>query len=54
VSPKDPGPWCVPAAAPGDRAIVLRLCERLSEGAVLDAEALRALPWELSLLERLE
>ncbi len=40
--------------APGDEAIVLRLRERLPEGAVLDADALRALPWELSLLERLE
>lgn len=40
--------------APGDRAIVLRLKARLPEGAVLDAEALRRHPWELSLLERLE
>ncbi|HHJ12809.1 MAG TPA: DUF1874 domain-containing protein [Gammaproteobacteria bacterium] len=40
--------------APGDAAIVLRLRERLPEGTVLDAAALRALPWELSLMERLE
>ena len=40
--------------ARGDKAIVLRLLERLPEGAVLDASTLRALPWELSLLERLK
>jgi len=39
---------------PGDRALVLRILERLPEGAVLDAEALAKIPWELSLLERLE
>jgi len=39
---------------PGDKAIVLRLLERLPPGAVLDAEAMHAIPWELSLLERLE
>ncbi len=39
---------------PGDRALVLRLKERLPEGVVLDAEAMAAIPWELSLLERLE
>lgn len=41
------------AMQPGDRALVLRLLERLPEGAVLDASALQALPWELSLLSRL-
>ena len=40
--------------AAGDAAIVLRLLERLPEGAVLDAATLRTVPWELSLLERLE
>ena len=39
---------------PGDRAIVLRLLARLPEGAVLDADAMERVPWELSLLERLE
>jgi sensor c-di-GMP phosphodiesterase-like protein len=37
----------------GDRAIVLRLVARLEEGAVLDAEAMARLPWELGLLTRL-
>lgn len=41
------------AMRPGDRALVLRLLARLSEGAVLDADALRDLPWELALLELL-
>lgn len=36
----------------GDRAIVLRLLERLPEGRVLDADALRAWPHELALLVR--
>lgn len=38
----------------GDQALVLRLGERLPEGAVLDSETLDSLPWELSLLERIE
>lgn len=37
---------------PGDRALVLRVLERLPEGAVLDAAALEASRWELGLLTR--
>lgn len=37
---------------PGDQALVLRLLARLPEGAVLDAAALAAVPWELGLLSR--
>ena len=40
--------------APGDRAIVLRVRERLPEGVVLDRAALDLTDWELSLLTRLE
>jgi hypothetical protein len=39
---------------PGDRAVVFRLLTRLPEGAVLSAEELAALPFELGLLERVE
>lgn len=39
---------------PGDQALVLRLLARLPEGAVLDAAALAAVPWELGLLTREE
>ncbi len=38
---------------PGDRAVVLRLKGRLPEGAVLTAEQMRDLPFELALLTRL-
>ncbi len=38
---------------PGDRALVLRLCQRLSEGHVLNEAAMARLPFELGLLERL-
>lgn len=38
---------------PGDQALVLRLLERLPEGAALDAQALAALPHEFGLLTRL-
>lgn len=38
---------------PGDRALVLRIKQRLPEGAVLSAEEMAAIPYELSLLERL-
>jgi len=38
---------------PGDRALVLRLIERLPEGMVLTAEEMQTLPFELSLLTRL-
>lgn len=41
------------AMRPGDRALVLRLLDRLPEGAVLDADALHASAWELGLLTRL-
>jgi hypothetical protein len=37
----------------GDSALVLRLKTRLTEGAVLDAQALKDLPYELSLLTKL-
>lgn len=40
--------------APGDEAIVLRLRDRLPAGAVLDEATLRTLPFDLSLLTRLE
>jgi len=36
----------------GDRAVVLRLKERLPEGAVLNEEQMRNLPFELGLLTR--
>lgn len=39
---------------PGDRALVLRLLERLPENRVLSAEEMAALPFELGLLTRLE
>jgi STIV B116-like len=39
--------------APADRALVLRLRDRLPEGAVLSEEELRAVPYELGLLTRL-
>lgn len=39
---------------PGDRALILRLKQRLPEGRVLDIDELRAWPRELALLERLE
>lgn len=39
---------------PGDRALILRLKERLPEGQLLDAAELRAWPHELALLVRLE
>ena len=38
---------------PGDQALVLRLLDRLPEGAVLDAAALARLPHEFGLLTRL-
>ncbi len=38
---------------PGDRAVVLRLRTRLPDGISLDAEQMRALPFELGLLTRL-
>ena len=38
---------------PGDQALVLRLLQRLTEGAVLDAAALAAVPHEFGLLTRL-
>jgi len=38
---------------PGDRALVLRLKERLPEGTLLTAEQMRAFPFELALLTRL-
>jgi hypothetical protein len=38
---------------PGDCAVVLRLKARLPEGAVLSDEQMRALPFELGLLTRL-
>lgn len=39
---------------PGDRALVLRIKERLPEGAVLDAAQLAAIPYELGLLTRVQ
>ena len=39
---------------PGDRALVLRLLNRLPEGAVLDTAAMRDIPWELGLMTYLE
>lgn len=39
---------------PGDTAVVFRLLQRLPEGAVLSAEELAQLPYELGILERLE
>jgi len=41
------------AMKPGDRALVLRLLERLPEGVVLDEAALRGVSWELGLLRHL-
>ncbi|MBU0500259.1 MAG: YddF family protein [Gammaproteobacteria bacterium] len=41
------------AMAPGDRALILRLKERLAEGKVLSAEEMARFPFELGLLERL-
>lgn len=38
---------------PGDQALVLRLLDRLPEGAVLDSPTLAALPHEFGLLTRL-
>lgn len=38
---------------PADRALVLRINERLPEGVVLTAEQVRTLPFELGLLTRL-
>jgi hypothetical protein len=38
--------------APGDSALVLRLRARLPEGAVLSAEEMAAVPYELGWLER--
>jgi hypothetical protein len=38
---------------PGDRALVLRVKQRLPEGTVLSAEEMRSLPFELALLTRL-
>lgn len=35
---------------PGDSALVLRLCERLPEGAVLDTEQITNIPYELGWL----
>ena len=39
---------------PGDQALVLRLLNRLPEGVVLDAAAMRSIPWDLGLLSYLE
>lgn len=39
---------------PGDRALVLRLKERLPEGTVLTEEQMRAFPFELALLTHLD
>ncbi len=38
--------------ASGDSALVLRVTERLPEGALLDDAALKTISWELSLLTR--
>jgi len=38
---------------PGDRALVLRIMQRLPEGLVLSAAEMASIPYELSLLERL-
>jgi hypothetical protein len=40
--------------APGDAALVLRLRARLPEGAVLTAEEMAAVPYELGWLERVD
>lgn len=40
------------AMMPGDRALILRLKERLAEGKVLTAEEMDGFPFELGLLER--
>jgi hypothetical protein len=39
---------------PGDRALVLRLLNRLPEGVVLDVDAMRDIPWQLGLLSYLD
>lgn len=39
---------------PGDRAVVVRMLERLPEGKVLGAEELGKVPYELGVLTRLE
>lgn len=41
------------AMQPGDRALVLRLLQRLPEGATLTREQMEAFPFELGLLTRL-
>lgn len=38
--------------ATGDKAVVFRVLQRLEEGKVLTAEELKAVPYELGLLER--
>lgn len=38
---------------PGDRALVLRIKQRLPEGALLDAATMNTTPYELALLERI-
>ena len=40
--------------SPGDKAVVLRLKQRLPEGRVLSKDELKNMAWELALLERLE
>ncbi len=42
------------AMQPGEQAIVFRLLARMEEGAVLDADALMRLPYELSRLTRID
>jgi len=42
------------AMAPGDAALVLRLRARLPEGALLTAEEMAAVPYELGWLERVD
>ena len=37
----------------GDKALILRLLERLPEGKVLNAQEMRQVPFELALLTRL-
>ncbi len=38
---------------PGDRALILRLMQRLPEGKVLTSEEIKATPFELGLLTRI-